>query len=251
MKTKLLLFLIAVGMLTASAQVHLNQAPTVQDRLKNPNYAFTEKVVKPEAKTAETMPLQKALARAAGATHQVNLVLDYTDTQRANFLFVNQDGGFDNFDLELWSLNQGSNMVTVPDGTYDIIFTFYELENMGTDFENAHHVLNVIREQVTIDQDMQLDVSSTEAKNHIHFQTLTIDGEPVNTGTGTINENWWVYPDHNGNVENVGYIKIAFCKDYGVEIRNGGSFNQTMQAGVYHLSNQELVADFYVNDVSD
>ena len=251
MKTKILLCLIALVTLAAPAQYQLKHAPSLQDKLKNHNYAFTEQVVESKAETDEAKPLQKALARAAGATHQVNFVLNYPETQRAYFLFVSQDGAFDNWDLDLGDLNQGSNMVTVPAGTYDIIFTFWELENMGTNFENCHHELNVIREQVTVDQDMQLDVSSAEAKNHIHFQTLTIDGEPVNTGTGRVDENWWQYPDHNGNVDNVAYIKYAFCKDYGTVIHEVGNFSYTFQAGDYHLSNHELQADFYVNDVSD
>ena len=251
MKTKFLLYFLTLGLLTATAQINLNQTPTLQERLKNHNCVFTEKVVKSKPQTDETKPLQKALARAAGVTHQVNLVLDYTETQRANFLFMSQDGAFDNFALELWSLNQGSNMVTVPDGTYDIIFTFYEQENIGTDFENTHHQLNVIREQVTIDQDMQLNVSSAEAKNHIHFQTLTIDGEPINTGTGTIDENWWIHYDNNGNVNTVGFVSTVFCRDYGSMMTKYGTISPTLQAGEYQLSNAELFADFYVNDVSD
>lgn len=249
MKTKVLLCLMMVGLLVASAQTPIDRIPGVQHKLKNRDFVVTEKVV--DLKSDKAKPVQKAMARAAGVTHQVELVLDYTDTQRANFTFVNEDGVISNFDLELWSLEKGSNIVSIPEGTYDIIFTFYELENMGTDFENTHHMLNVIREQVNIDRDMQLDVSSSEAKNHIHFQTLTIDGEPINTGTGTIDENWWTHYDNNGNVNTVGFVSTAFCRDYGSVMTKYGTISPTLQAGEYQLSNSELFADFYVNDVSD
>lgn len=249
MKTKVLLCLMMLGLLVASAQAPIDRTPGVQHKLKNRDFVVTEKVV--DLKTDNTKPVQKAMARAAGVTHQVDFVLDYTETQQANFSLVNEDGTFDNYVLGLEDLVKGSNIVSIPEGTYDIIFTFYEIENMGTNFENTHHVLNVIREQVNIDRDMQLDVSSSEAKNHIHFQTLTIDGEPINTGTGRVDENWWVHNDNNGNVSTVGYISRAYCRDYGSVITKYASINPTLQAGDYQLSNGELCADFYVNDVSD
>ena len=239
----------ALAAFTATAQYQFKHAPSLQDKLNPHHLKITEQVVKNDAVNPLATGAQKA--RAEQATHQVNFMLDYTENQYVEFFLVNRDRTLYYEDLDLWELTQGTNIASVPDGTYDVIFIFYEMENKGTAYENTHHILYVIREQVTIDQDMQLDVSSTEAKNHIHVQTLTIDGEPVNTGTAIMDENWWVTPVELGNTDDVFYQNKICCRDYGEVIHDSGRFGRTIEVGNYHISNGECKADFYVNDVSD
>lgn len=251
MKTKILLCLMVLMTLAAPAQYHLKEIPSLQDKLNPHHLKITEKVVKNEATNPLATRAQNV--RAEQPTHQVNFILDFdTETQDAyNVVLVNENGVLYYYNIDLWDLELGSNTATIPEGTYDILFQFAEWQNKGTDYIDIHHWLYVIREQVTIDQDMELNFSSAEAKNHIHFQTLTIDGEPIVTPTYSRDKNWNYTLLDLGNIRDAVFLSLIFCKDYGDVYQDGGGLGMTIEVGGYHLDDYQCLADFYVNDVSD
>lgn len=246
MKTKLLLCFLTLGMLTATAQFQIKQEPTLMDKLNPQHIKITEQVVNNTA----TAPKP---ARIEQTTHQVNFMLDFDDeTQDANgIVLVNQDGMLTNRNIGLRNLQYGSNNASVPEGTYDVVTIFREYQFKGTDAQDLHHLLYVIHEQVTIDQDMQLDFSAAEAKNHIHIQMLNNDGEPVACPTYSRSEDWQMTMIEPGNTQFATYMKNVFCKDYGEVISAMvNSYYSTVQVGDY-LIDYQYQSDFYVNDVSD
>ncbi len=246
MKTKLLLCFLTLGMLTATAQFQIKQEPTPWDKLIPNNIKITEKVV--NNKPAAAQP-----ARAEQATHQVNFMLDFdAESQDAySIVLVNQDGMLTNQNIGIRKLQYGSNNASVPEGTYDIVTIFDEYQNKGTAAQARHHGLFVIHEHVTIDQDMQLDFSADEAKNHIQFQMLNNDGEPIACPSYSRSEDWQMTMIEQGNTQLASYQKKVFCKDYGEVIRAHVSvYLSTEQVGDYLIDYQSL-PDFYVNDVSD
>jgi hypothetical protein len=233
-------------MLTATAQLQINQEPTLMDKLNPQHIKITEQIVSNKA----TAPKP---ARIEQTTHQVNFVLDFdAETQDAyGIVLVNQDGMLTNRNIGLRNLQYGSNNASVPEGTYDVVTIFTEYQNKGTAAQEIHHDLFVIHEQVTIDQDMQLDFSAAEAKNHIHIQMLNNGGEPVVCPTYSRSEDWQMTMIEPGNTLYANYLKKVFCKDYG-EVISGDvtSFYSTVQVGDY-LIDYQCLSDFYVNDVSD
>ncbi len=246
MKTKILICLMTLVALTATAQFQIKQEPPLLDKHSPQHIKITEQVV--NSKAAVPKP-----ARNEKSTHQVNFMLDFnTEDQDAyRIVIVNQDGMLTNWDIGLRNLQYGSNNASVPEGTYDIVTIFREYQNKGTDAQDLHHYLYVIHEQVTIDQDMQLDFSVTEIKNHIQFQMLNNDGESVVYPSYSRSEDWQMSLIDPGNARLGCYQNVIFCKDYGeiivIEVPN---FPSTVQVGDY-LIDYQCLSDFYVNDVSD
>ncbi len=225
--------------------------------MPNP-HQFTVKPMKAADKAEKgiaakaTKSTKRTKARADEATYQVNFVLDFdTENQKAyQIRLLSKDYETGNFDQEIWQLEKGTTTLTVPGGTYDIIVEFWQLDPL-LEFEWELYSMYVIREQVTIDQDMELNFSADEAKNHIHFQTLTIDGEPARPGRYAVDDEWnWTLLEE-GNVEDVLYQTRLFCKDYGTLNDISGNFGAIAEGEVWHNAGDGAHGDFRVNDVSD
>lgn len=249
MKTKLLLCFMALGMLSAAASVTKNRTvrffqaesphPIVVKQMNNQQndiIAATERTKVHEAHTEQ-------------AKHQVDFVLSFdTELQSVSQIqLISKDNYFDNDDLELYELQDGSNIMSVPDGCYDIIVTFNQFKPNGW---MPIYMLFVIREQITIDKDITINISANEAKNHIDFQTLTIDGEPVNTGKYYVDEDGNRTTVDEGNTDDVIWFSYLISKEYGRITTIRGNFGSEYE-GAFQQSNYEQLADFYVNDVSD
>ena len=185
------------------------------------------------------------------ATSQVDFVLNFdAESQSAEqIVFMNSETEFSNMDCGIYALENGSNIMSVPQGVYDIITRFCEFDpsRPGMILYKSY----VIHENVTINAEMQMVVSANEAKNHIHVQTLIADGEPVNTGKYTIDENWNVVPLEPGNVDDVFYQNIIACKDYGVIQSSIGNFGVVIESQFFNDPGNAAASDVYVNDVSD
>ena len=236
----------ALVTLAAPAQFQITQEPTPWDKLIPNNIKITGQVV--NNKPAAAQP-----ARAGQATHQVNFMLDFNAEAQDAYaiLLVNQDGMITNRNIGIRNLQQGSNNATVPEGTYDMVTIFREYQYKGTEVQELHHYLYVIHEQVTIDQDMQLDFSATEAKNHIHFQMFNNDGEPVVCPSYSRSEDWQMTMIDPGNTQYASYKNMIFCQEYGEVISAAmSSYYSTVQVADYLIDYQSQT-DFYVNDVSD
>lgn len=185
------------------------------------------------------------------ATSQLDIVLNFdSESQSAErILFMNSETEFSNMDCGVYVHENGSNIMSVPQGIYDIISSF-----RVNDPSIPGRVLYksfVIRENVAINADMQMTVSADEAKNHIHVQTLIANGEPVNTGKYTIDENWNVVPMEPGNVDDVFYHNMIVCKEYGVIQSLIGNFGIVIESEFYNNPGNSAISDFYINDVSD
>lgn len=178
---------------------------------------------------------------------QVNFILDFdTDSQKAQRIILrNNNTELSNLELGI-SLQNGSNFMTVPQGTYDIITEFRVLENNKTT-----KILTVIREQVTLSQDLALEIASSEAKNHVHFQSLTIDSDPIYTGTYYVDDNMNYTLIEAGNTDDVYCMSNIFCQDYGTILIRQSSFGVHIEGENYHSDGGENLSDFFVNDVSD
>ena len=246
MKAKILLCMMTLGLLIASAQP---PAPRIHENVFYPKVAPQNLVVKPiksnETQTKGTVyattvtPESAQKANETQATHQVNFVLDFNEeSQTPSRIVLSNAETITEFMLE-----SGSNVLTIPDGTYDIEVVFLELDPT-VPYMLPLYSLYVIREQVTINQDMTLNFAASEAKNHIHFQTLTIDGTPVNTGKIFVDEEWNFTTVEQGNTDAVS------CKDYGVIAINHGMIGSKYEGLIQDDANG-LFSDFFVNDVSE
>ncbi len=136
--------------------------------------------------------------------------------------------------------------MSVPEGTYDIMFYFIE-KNPG-DIEETMNKY-VIREQVTIDHDMQMLFAASEAKNYIRFQALTIDGEPVYTGKQHMDDQYNLSLIEEGNVDDVLYNTIVHCEGYGDVMVSFGNYGLETDGKMSWPCHEEN-ANIYVNDVS-
>ncbi len=192
---------------------------------------------------------RKAQFREDAPTHQVSFVLDYDTESQKPYRVKLIRPGYNPIGLGYYDLEDGINTKAVPEGIYDIIVDFGQMDPY--DGEWALYHLLVIREQVTIDQDMELNFASSEAKNHIHFQTMTIDGEPVFTGLYGIDENWNVKILEEGNTDDVVCNNRYYCEGYGVLEDIFGNFAQTVVGPTFVSPCGEDAYDFFVNDVSD
>lgn len=179
--------------------------------------------------------------------HQVDFVLDYNENQRPYIIrLISPDQYLDNFRCNVFELVEGSNVLTIPTGTYDIIIVFEQSDPSMPGF--TERLLHVVREQVIINQDMQLQFSADEAKNHIDFRKLTIDGEPVCTDLMATDDyaNWTLI--ESGNTDEMYVTSILYHKDYG-QISN---FRGNSGVRIYGSNiDSDNFFDFFINDVSD
>ncbi len=264
MKVKLLLCMMLLGALAATAQLPQELRPQVLEggfhwrpNLKSLS-AKPFLQAEPQLNSLASNPVVSSAHKAkpkpwdGKPTHQVNFVLDF-DTQSQSIrdiIFLHPEyGKFNNWSLDVYDLEYGSNTLDVPEGTYDIVVNFQKMD--PNDNEWIRNDLYVIREQVTIDQDMELNFAASEAKNHIHFQTMTIDGEPAYTGLYGVDENWNVKILEEGNTDDVICHRKFYCEGYGTLDEKFNNFAQTVVFPDYIDASGEDDADFYVSDVSD
>ena len=247
MKRQLLLCLMAFG-LFCFGQPSLNLlAPKILEggfRLMPTSLPIDCKTVHHET-TFPNQVVKSSKINAEQATYQVDFVLDFDESsfQSAEEIrIINEENDFNNMTLGVYQLMNGSNVLSVPGGIYDIIVSFYSYNDN----------LIVIREQVEINDNMQISIAASEAKNHIRFQTLTKDGEPVFTGIGGFDENWNIVQLRPGNTDEVVSQQKIYCKDYGVVFESSGNFGMliTDEENVDPLT-LYTHADLFVNDVSE
>ena len=259
MKAKLLFSMLVLGVLTAMAQP---TAPIVPDnsfhKMITPHHfmiKFDDTAQNPAISDKTMSPPFKG--GGGGGTidpnaPKVNFILDFdTETQRAKRItLVNNTTYTDNYQQGIPQLQQGANILSVPKGTYEIIVVFDQLDTSRDD-EWSLYQMYVIREQVTINEDMTMNIAASEANNHIDYQTLTIDGEPVYTGKWTVDENWNWTELEPGNVDDVYYITCIACSDLGNLQTNLGDFGVDIVGETLQQTVAEDMADIYVNDVSE
>lgn len=256
MKARILLCMFTLGLLTAMAQPQMPRVLEDGFRLMPNPHHFTVKPMKAADKAEKgiaaktTKATKRTKARADEPTYQVNFVLDFGENQKAmEIRLLGKESEVFNWEQDIYQLEQGTTTLAVPADTYDIIVTFQQLDPL-MEFEWPIYSMYVIREQVTINQDMTLNFAADEAKNHVHFQTLTIDGEPACPDSYAVDENWnWTLLEE-GNVEDVYYQSKLFCADYGSLQTNLGNFG-AISEGAFHNVGDGANGDFYVNDVSD
>lgn len=247
MKVKLLLCMMALWAMCAAAQPRV-----LEDGFRlmpNPNQV-TVKPMKVKGNAMKNMvntTTKRNKARADEPTYQVDCVLDFdTVSQKAGRIEI---VNLDTYIVE-YAVQKGSNILSVPAGTYDIIASFYALDTTQP-YESWLYIMNVIREQVTISEGMTMEFAASEAKNHIHFQTFTIDGEPVYTGKWALDENWnWIQLEQ-GNTDDLCYANYMICKDIDYQEPKNGNFGVIVEGELYHSLGGEMFSDYYVNDVSD
>jgi hypothetical protein len=240
MKTKVLLCFVLCALLNANAQT-MPKSGMRSFEMPNLNHRTTAVV-----KDNNVAPKQVSASianRAEEATVQVDLYLDFDPAEYRvdQILFCNDHRYISQWDLDLWDPVNGSNIVSIPSDTYEILVTFVKYGIPPTE-------LNVIREQITIDQDTQLTFNPEEAKNHIHFQTLTLDGEPVRTNRFAIDENDEPVLLEQGNIDEVYVVKACMCENKREIYLGSGNFGTPIEG---YSAGGELDADFFVNDVSE
>ncbi len=135
--------------------------------------------------------------------------------------------------------------MSVPEGIFDVMVVF---QNTVI----PYNLLTVIHERVVINQDVALSFAASEAKNHIHLQTLTIDGQPVNTSKYSVDQLGNTTLLEVGNTEDVLSLNYIFCEDVGSVLDFQGNFGAQYVDGETILSEGSgAYLDFYVNDLSD
>ena len=249
--------MMTLGLLTVTAQP---PAPRILENVFYPKVAPQKIVVKPikfnEAPTkgtanATTLTPERAQKTQEAQTHQVNFVLECDEGSQAprDIQLRNAETITGSQEQDVYMLEIGSNVLTIPDGTYDIAVAFIELDPT-VPFTKALYYLYVIREQVAINQDTTLYFAASEAKNHIHFQTLTIEGTPVNTGKIFVDENWNYTQVEQGNTDAVVCHSKIFCEDSGVFAHHSETIGSAYEGKIQRDANG-LFSDFFVNDVSE
>ena len=211
-------------------------------RLMPTSFPFKVKSVSYETNSSNQVA-KSSKVNAEQATYQVDFVLDFDPAIQSALIIglYNEENNIDNHTLGLHQLMNGSNVLTVPGGIYDIFVAF----------DGYDHDRVVIREQVEINENMQLNFAASEATNHIRFQTLTADGEPVFTGIGGFDENWNFVQLQPGNADDVWYQKKIYCMDYGEIFVTTGNFGMITEEENVDPLTLYTHADFFVNDVSD
>lgn len=239
MKLKVLFSFVILVLFCANSQTTFMSG---NQNFEMPNLnQITHKVTMPENSTHQEVGDLDS-KRAEEATVQVDLNLDFDpESYRANYVYlINSGRVISNFNLGLDELMNGSNMISIPAGTYDIMVAFYK--------KRYNIEMHVIRELVVIDQDMKLTFNPNEAKNHIHFQTLTIDGEPVATNKFAYNEENDSYTLlEPGNTDEVYFQKYIIIENT-LPYTSTGNFGTSIE-GI--SPGGEQLADFFVNDVSE
>ena len=255
MRNAFLIVMMLLGLTSITAHPVILEDEVFQEIPSNFNFKKTSKhqsIPKRKSVVPDGTICQKnSKIKAEGATSQVDFVLNFDlDSQSVErIVFLNSETKFSNMDCGVFALENGSNIMSVPQGVYDIItfFRVFDPSNPGMILYKSF----VIRENITINADMQITVSANEAKNHIHVQTFIADGELVNTGKYTIDENWNVVPLEPGNVDDVFFHNVIACKNYGVIQSSIGNFGIVIESQFFNDYGNAAASDFYVNDVSD
>lgn len=186
---------------------------------------------------------QKPQRMLAEKDHDVDFVLNF-DSEEYLFeqiIIYNKDAS-----KKLMGMANGSNIRSVPEGTYDIMALFYKLD--PAPWNMFLYPCFIVKENVAITEGAVITLSPNEAKNHIHFQTNTINNEPIRTATMTVDENYNYTTIDNGNIDDLYFYTYLVSKRYGLIYTSGGNFGPTIQ----NMRNAaEQMADIYVNDVSD
>lgn len=160
-------------------------------------------------------------------TYQLELELDFNyQSQRVRGIYL--FNLLDKISLitkqDTYDSLPGPFALTAPKGLYEILVIFDEVETTPDGFLSVLFSRYVIREQVAIDNDLTMSIASNEAKNNIHFQTLTANGDPVYTGKYTVTEDGNLAMLEQGNTDEVYYFTMVNCKDYGTVLLSQGSF---------------------------
>ena len=257
MNKKLLLSLLSLGVLCAFAQGPITPQ-RLEPRKARQSLVQRQTTVNPFGFDGNGRVNRANKARADQPSYNVDFVLDFdTETQTAFRIYLNNndDGNvYFNSNLGVYNLIKGSNVLPVPAGNYDIIVWFCVIDPYQYQPTNNMYV---IREQVDINQDMELHFAADEAKNHIHFQTLMIDGTPINWGKFSQDENGNWTQTEACNVDDAYFVNNIINKDFGVL-----TYMTTNSWGGYKVwvdedGNKAAVdyfntaTDFFVNDVSD
>lgn len=232
MKAKLLLYMMVLGLLTATAKQPTRKLIDGCVLLTSNSHDVQSKIMKSNEKAMKTHSIANK-PKAGAITHQVNFVLDFNEeSQTANTIYLRNTDYYLPYGYE--GLVNGSNIFSVPEGTYDIIVEFME----GT------KQLIVVRELVTISQDITLNISASEAKNHVEIQTINLDGEPFYADSYTLdNSEQWVLSE-KGNCEKILYDNRLFCEDFGT------MFTTLMVIGTPDDSFARNVSDWYISNLS-
>ena len=187
-------------------------------------------------------------------TYQLELELDFNyQSQRVRGIYL--FNLLDKISLitkqDTYDSLPGPFALTAPKGLYEILVIFDEVETTPDGFLSVLFSRYVIREQVAIDNDLTMSIASNEAKNNIHFQTLTANGDPVYTGKYTVTEDGNLAMLEQGNTDEVYYFTMVNCKDYGTVLLSQGSFGVNIEFGDYISHSREIDADVLINDVSN
>ena len=227
-----------LGFVTASSQTLSDKGCSV---IEMPNPCSSSKMISTGTNPSRDARLTSRRVED-GAEYEVNFVLDFDDQayRVEQISLVNADRTISSFE-QLFELVSGSNIMYIPSGTYDIIVEFVKY---GLPPINMY----VVREQVTIDHDMSLNFAPTEATNHIHFQTLTIDGDPVFTGKYAFDDNDNLVELEPGNVDEVYFEKRIVCSGVGSVVNVSGNFGIVIEGS---SGGGEMASDVFINDVSD
>ena len=262
MNKKLLLSLLSLSVLCTFAQGPLTPQ-RLEPRKASQSLVQRQAYVQPFG-LDETGKVNRAnKARADQPSYNVDFVLDFdTETEKAYRIYLNNndDGNvYWNASFGVRNLVKGSNVLPVPAGNYDLIVWFYSPEPITGGYQMKN--MYVIREQMDINQDMELHFAADEAKNHIHFQTLMKDGTPINWGQFSQDENGNWTQTEECNVDDAYFVNNIINKDFGVVMsmttHSWGGYNvwyndeegrQGPQAAANYF---ETASDFFVNDVSD
>ena len=196
----LVVLIAAMGLNTAAtnSDVKVQTLPLLQELGKNtfchriPNQTIVYK----DQRCSTALSKSSNIVRADQNTHQVDIVLNFDNEVPRSIVFYSETMHFSNSELNVFELQKGSNVFIVPEGTYDIIayFTF------GPRYPPQKQAF-VFREQVEISADKQLNIDVSEAKNHIHFETLSINGDPIYTGKAAYDEDWNLVYSEEGNID--------------------------------------------------
>ena len=221
-------------------------------KMPNPHPVLTKTL---ESKAlSSTTPNRANKAKADAVTYIVELILNFDpETEEvAQIRLINDE--YNLVTPEEVEFNNGSNYLEIPEGTFDIIVTFVTLNPPTIYDELPQQTKHVIREQVLVNQDLLLTVASSDAKNHIHFQTLTPSGEPVKTNKYGVDEGYNFVLLEENNCDDLYFHNWIYCNDYGLIMLRPGNYSYSIESlpdeSFIQLCHEDN-ADFYINDVSD
>ena len=238
----MLFCMMLLGLFTAPAQPPMPKIINGSVCWMSSSRDITYKTVETKPQTGKT-PSLAAKPKAGAATYQVDFVLDFDEeNQIATQIFLRNS----EYMMPCSGLVKGSNVLAVPAGTYDIIVEFQELD-MTQEEAIPQKLMLVFRELVDINHDMTVDISADEAKNHVHFETLNMEGEPFDPDKYDIDKNGEWILSKEGNCDQILFDNRIYCEDY------GSLFVFTDLIGLndhFYDATARMFAEFYVNDLS-